>query len=408
MLTPENLNSFLALGYFLDYKENKFLPLFQVDTKIYKRFNLIELTEIGSKILLEVFSEHFKQNSKHLVPLSGGYDSRAIIGGLLKFTDSSNIKTFTYGVPGSYDFEIGKNISKMYGLDHIAINFQSQHFTMDMLLDAAKRFRRQTMLFFHPDYRHLEEMFADYNYWSGFLGGEAAGAHFPKWEEKEMDIDFIKRRFLKNNSYVRSVYLSNEPLENLTTLLNSDYTNIDNLTRYEKIDFFNRQTKYIAPHVCPDGFKIITPFSSSTWLNFICSIPRDYRRDLILYKKILLYTFPELFMLPTKNRFGLSLGASEFAFLIKRIEHKLLYYSGFKKTVQTKKVNYFDINDFIRNNKSMKEIIIESLRKLKGRNLVPWIDLDLLLNKHLFYKANYGDALQVLASLEIILSSKER
>jgi hypothetical protein len=45
--------------------------------------------------------------------------------------------------------------------------------------------------------------------------------------------------------------------------------------------------------------------------------------------------------------------------------------------------------------------------KLKERSIVPWINLDHLLDDHLSGKANYGDALQVLASLEIILTSKE-
>lgn len=403
MLTT-NLNSFLTLGYFLDYKE-KIIPVPQIDVSKYSDLSLQELTETGSEILLDVFSESVKAGSKHLIPLSGGLDSRAILGGLLRFTSADNIKTFTYGVPGTFDFELGRSISKMSGVENFSLNFNTFRFSTEMLLDAARRFRGQTMLFFHPDHRELNEMFPDHYYWTGFFGDVASGDGYRTPAKNIIDERSIKLKFLENNRYVHSVYLANEPLDSLFSLLDGGKVDINNIGLYEKLDIFDRQAKYIAPHKCPDGFQIIAPYLSLKWLNFIMSVPGRFRKGGFLYHRILLHTFPDMFKQPTRNNSGLSLEANGFEVFMRRFYMKFLYYAGGKRSVQLRTTNYFDLNDFIRNNLSLKKIIVDSIEGLKNRDLVPWIDLDKLLNKHMTGKANYGDALQVLASLELILTS---
>jgi hypothetical protein len=120
----------------------------------------------------------------------------------------------------------------------------------------------------------------------------------------------------------------------------------------------------------------------------------------------LLHTFPELFSLPTRNNYGLSLKASEVEILLKKIQSKLLYYTGNRKYVQLLNTNYFNINEFIRTNPALRTIIPETIGQLKRRNILPWLDLDQITNDHMAGKADYGDALQVLASLELILRAK--
>jgi len=407
MVTTQNLNSFLLFGYFLDYKGTGLVSAPQTDINKYKDCSLNELIEIGSDLIIEIFKDEFVPNSQHLIPLSGGYDSRAILAGLLKFTESRNIKTYTYGIPGSYDFDIARKIAKLYGLHHYEIDFEKHNFTLDSLLDASKRFRHQTLLFFHPDYISIKEMFGDHMYWSGFLGGSFNGTlRSLKWSTPDTDKQLIKERFLKDNLYVQSVFLSSEPMENLTVLLDGCDINIDNLNLYEKLDLFNRQAKYTGPHVCPEGFNMIIPFGSSKWQNFICSIPVKFKIDMILYKKILLNTFPELFSLPTKNELGFALGSSNLVQFLKKAEYKLISYLGMKSYVMRKRGNYFDINWFIRNNKNMKEIVINALENLKKRNIVPWVDFEMLTSRHFREEADYGDALQTLASLELNLTSR--
>jgi asparagine synthetase B (glutamine-hydrolysing) len=85
--------------------------------------------------------------------LSGGLDSRTLLGGLLKFTSADNIKTFTYGLPGTFDFEIGRDISKRFGVQNFSLNFNDVEFS-GHAARSAKRYRGQTM-HFSPDHRSL-------------------------------------------------------------------------------------------------------------------------------------------------------------------------------------------------------------------------------------------------------------
>ncbi len=406
MLTLNNLNSFLTLGYFLDYKEIRFIPVPQIDTGKYSGLSEAELIEAGSKILLEVLSASFKPGSKNFVPLSGGLDSRTLLGGLLKFTGTENIKTFTYGLPGTFDFELGRDVSGRFGVQNVSLNFNDVEFSVDMLLDAARRFRGQTMLFFHPDHRKLNDIFPDHHYWTGFFGDVAGGDGYRQIDSDKMDKETVKLKFLQNNQYVHSVRLASEPIESLIPLLEGLDITINNVSSYDKLDIYDRQAKYIAPHKCPGGFMMVAPFLAPDWLNFIMSVPRRFRKEGYLYHRILLHTFPELFSLPTRNNYGLSLKASEFEILLKKIQTKLLYYTGNRKYVQLLTTNYYNINDFIRRNAALRSIVPEMIGCLKQRNIVPWLDLDKITNDHMAGRADYGDALQVLASLELILKAK--
>jgi hypothetical protein len=406
MLTKNNLNSFLTLGYFLDYKEIRFIPVPQIDTGKYSGLSEAELIETGSKILLDVLSANFKNGSKNFVPLSGGLDSRTLLGGLLKFTSTDNIKTFTYGLPGTFDFEIGRDVSKRFGVQNFSLNFNDVEFSVDMLIDAAKRFRGQTMLFFHPDHRKLNEMFPDHYYWTGFFGDVASGDGYRQIDSRNMNEETVKLRFLQNNQYVHSIQLASEPVESLIPLLEGMDININNISTYDKLDIYDRQAKYIAPHKCPDGFRMVAPFLTPDWLNFIMSVPVRFRKKGYLYHRILLYTFPELFSLPTRNNYGLSLKAGEFEIFLKKIQTKLLYYTGNRKYIQLLNTNYFNINEFIRTNTALRAIVPEAINRLKRRNILQWLDLDRITNDHMAGRADYGDALQVLASLELILETK--
>ena len=249
--------------------------------------------------------------------------------------------------------------------------------------------------------------YGNHRYWSGFIGGEAAGSHFPIWENNDLSLEFIKSKFIEKNRYVKSINLTSKPEYNFDSLLSGDEYHIKNLSRYEKIDFFNRQTKYIAPHIMPKGFDIIAPFASKEWMEFICSIPQKYRVNIYMYENILLEIFPKLFGLPTKNKLGLSLDATKMEYFLKRFEYKFFSMTGFNKKRETKIKNYFDFGYKIRNDKNLKSIVLDNIYDLKKRKITAWIDFAKIIDSHLNGTADHADALQVLSSLEINLKAKE-
>ena len=76
----------------------------------------------GVKIFKETIGNQLASSGRgavHILPMSGGLDFRAVLGGLLEHIPSSQIVTVTYGIPGTWDFEIAKMISRKFGIQHV-------------------------------------------------------------------------------------------------------------------------------------------------------------------------------------------------------------------------------------------------------------------------------------------------
>lgn len=395
-----NLNSFLEFGYFLDYKN----PLYKIDfsntnKKQYVEYTEEELINEGIMCWEKTIEKKFNLNDKHVVPLSGGVDSRAILATLLKFTEAKNIYTFTYGTPGTLDYDIGNEIAKKAGTNHHKLPLTEYDYKLDDLIDISKRIDHQTMLFLHGPVDIIDKEFKDSNVWSGTIIDVFFGRHAHSKKANNWD-DAILNSF-KENQYVKS-----------TKLTNCDYSDYKNLVEYDArfedvfekehiIDLMNRQIKFIAPHVLMNGLKYTVLFNSEL-SDFANSIPTKYREDQYLYKKMFTKAYPELFSMRTKSNYGLSLDASSLSVFYKRVQDKMLTTVGFNNN---QGVNYLDFDDNIRNKKDLKSIISSNVLDLKKRDIIDWIDIENILNSHLSSKGNFADALIVLASLEIHLKS---
>lgn len=398
-----DLNTFLKLGYYLDYVNPRIsFDYSKIDKSKYISYDERELVTEGSRILLNAISKKFKINQKHVVPLSGGLDSRAILAGLLMNTEAKNIKTYTFGTPGTLDYNIGNYIAKELGTDHINFPLINLKYNTEELIEISEKFDHQTVLFHHPPIKELEKMYGDSIFWSGYMGDPIAGSHLPNKEGDGIKDELIQ--FINRNTFVKSINLNspNYKINDSFKLIDYDFEDIDKLTLSEKIDFDNRQLKYVAPHVLMKGNNFALPFLDKDWFNFMLSIDNKYRRNEYLYKKILLESFPFEFSLKTKSNYGLPLSASNIEVFIKRTCSKMNRILNGKNI----NINYLDFNREIRENKTMRKTIQENLRDLERRKIVSWLDLNKIWQDHINKSANYADAIMVLCSLEIQMKAK--
>lgn len=392
----KNINSFLQLGYFLDYKNpNLSFDFSGVDKEKYAGATEQELIEEGSRLWLEAISASFRSNEKHLVPISGGLDSRAVLAGLLKHTDAKNIHTYTFGTPKTLDYEVGSYVAKKTSTKHTNFDLTQYQYTQEELEDISTRIDRQTILFHHPPVWQLDKEYKELELWSGFMGDPIAGSKLDTSLNKAEEIN----KYLKSNLYTKS--LSFGELNELAEIVEPAILDCNVLTPLEEIDFINRQLKFIAPHVLIDGFDYKLPFLNKDFFGFMLSIPNKYREGQYLYKEILLHTFPKEFSWKTKTNLGLPLRASPACHFFKKVENKIAHTMRLK----SKSINYLDFNYHIRNKPDLRAIISANVMDLKKRDIVNWIDPEKILNIHLSGKANYADALIVLASLEIHLKT---
>ncbi|MFW6015712.1 MAG: asparagine synthase-related protein [bacterium] len=407
MFSNANLNSFLKLGYFLNYKNPTYSFDFSNVNKLkYKDYTEEELIKIGSVIWMKAVTNRFNNKRNHVVPISGGLDSRAILAGLLECTEAKNISTYTFGTPGTLDYDIGNYVAEKMGTMHMKFSLTEYEYNVDELIDISSKVDHQTVLFHHPPVQQIESMFGKSLYWSGFMGGELAGSHLEQRIFEE--VREAKSNFVSRNTYVKKINISNSTDSEIYHLIEDPNYATENLALEEQLDFQNRQLKFIAPHVLMQGFNYIIPFLDQEWMDFILSVERKYRYNQYLYKKILSRTFPKAFSYKTKSHYGLPLSAGEFRVFMQRAKDKVQNIVSLKNSMSKRRnLNYIDFNYGIRSRNDLNKVVYENIMDLKKRKVVEWIDIDEIWKNHIKYNRDLAKALIILTSLEIHYKAKE-
>lgn len=389
MVNLINLNSFLKFGYFLDYKNpNIKLDFSGIDKEKYKDTSEKELIDIGIKLWKEAVQKQFNPNEKHVVPLSGGLDSRVILATLLEFTEAKNIFTYTFGTPRTLDYDIGNFIANKMGTNHTKFPLTEYQYSNEEEIDISKRSDHQAILFHHAPIWEIDKLYKNKIIWSGFLGDTIGGSHSIIF--KNCKLVESKTNFLYRNIFVKSMELSNIIDKKYLDLI--EYNNL-NINIEETINLINGEIKSVAPYLLVDGFDYKLPHIDKDYLGFMLSLDNKYRDKQDLYKKILIKLNKNLFKIKSKDRY-LSIP--------QKISRKVINFLNINKNSQ---INYLDFNNKIKHKKDLYDVINNNIMDLKKRKIVDWIDIDSIWQRHISKKANHADALLVLASLEIHLKA---
>ena len=182
-MSPEELliRGYLRFGYFMNYREERIpIDYSRVDKQRYEGASFDELVRIGVQLLNATFEKLLIHRRQNVVPLSGGLDSRLVLGALREHVDPKDIHTFTFGVPGSYDYEIGNAVAKELGTRHVAMPLNTESYSVDDEIEAARRTDYQGILFHHPPLWKLDRLYAGGLYWSGYVGDAVAGSYLKR------------------------------------------------------------------------------------------------------------------------------------------------------------------------------------------------------------------------------------
>ncbi|WP_156854438.1 asparagine synthase-related protein [Oceanobacillus sp. AG] len=400
----QKLLDFLQFGYTMDYQNNDYqIDFAGVDKKLYKDLSYDEVESLAYNKFIGAIEKNFNTNSKHIVPLSGGLDSRAILAALMEFTEVNNINTYTFGTPKTLDYEIGKNIANRIGTIHYNYPLTEYNYNLKELMDISKRVDNQTVLFHHPPIKDIKENFQDGIIWSGFFGDPLVGSRF---QQKKTSYHESLEMFIKNNTYQNKINLL--PNKYDRNAIKIDFDEHIEVTPYEKIDYLNRQLKFIAPHVLMKGFNYRTPFLDRDLFNFFLSIDNKYRLNQTLYVDMLLNRFPKLFSFPTKNSLGLPIKTSQSRVFLRKLS--IRFKNSLNKVMPVflnSNINYANFKYGFRERKDLKTLAIEQINDLKNRDIITWTDPLEPLNLHLKNKDDYSKALILLISLEIHLKTLE-
>ncbi len=401
------VNSYLKLGYFIDYDRRTYpIDFSRIDASLYEKMDEDELVRLGTEKLRQTFREQFVSGAEHVIPLSGGLDSRLILGALLELTEAKNIHTCTFGVPGTYDYDIGCQVGRHMGTRQSALPLNGFSYHEDELMNRAHRMHRQVNVFQCPPLWHMDRLFKGSLIWSGYIGDLVAGSHLPK--EPAPTLAKVRANYLQKRSMVSSMKLDRSTIEDLLPHLTGGDEDTSLMTREEHLMFEEAVRKFTAPIVLLDGYTYKTPFINTPWFDFMMSVPRQYREGEYLLIKIAQHMFPDLFGLPTKTSYGAPLGARKEYVLFTRGTNKL------RKMVRRKfpslaypPMLYDDFDERFRERNDLGEIGRRNLADLAKRGIVDWLNLDDIWHRHTQRLGNYGDAIKALVSLEIVLKAEE-
>ncbi|MBV5327330.1 MAG: asparagine synthase [Chlorobium sp.] len=342
-----------------------------------------------------------------VVPISGGLDSRAVLGELLKHFSAKSIATYTFGTPGTWDYEIGNSVAKQAGTNHVSYDLQEYSFTQERLENRALLSNGATDLFTLAPLDYIARDFSTEGtvIWSGFMGDPSVGSHIPdpdllaKWEDNYC---LNKERYAKNVE-LEKYLASGSNLELFVSLPKVPDNSV--LFAEELWDFQNRQMRYVIPQVLPEGHSYALPFLDKSWLQFALNLPLNWRKGQKFYKQMLCEAYPGLFSLPVKNNMGLPLGAPSWIVAMSRTLNvasspvsKL-----FRGKTLNKNINYIDFESAIRDRPDVKSVVENNIIDLKKRGLIKKDFIEKLWRQHQCKSENCSRALTLLASLELLL-----
>ncbi len=407
MVDEINIQSFLRLGYFIDFDEVwQPIDFSRIDTQAYADADTEDLIRLGIEKFRDSIDALFDANGDHVVPISGGFDSRLILGALLERTAAKNVQTYTFGVPGCYDFELGSQIAQVVGTRHHAFSFPHLNYHRDELLDVANRTGRQAVLFHHPPVWTLDRLLAGADIWSGYVGDAVVGSHLH--DPPSATLDEAKRVHLRGRTFVRSTKLYRAEENEFVPRMGGGRQDPRQLSWDEQVLFDEAVAKFTAPLVLFKGFRYLTPLINSPWMDFMFSVPAKHRLGERLMLQIARRAYTTLFDLPSKNRLGHGFAASDRRVRLKfwtNRARKLAH--QFFPAVNYPNHQYNDFNEALRSSPTARSLVQGCISDLRRRGVIDWIDVDSLWQRHDARVANHADALIVLASLELVLCARE-
>jgi hypothetical protein len=249
-----------------------------------------------------------------LLPLSGGFDSRLILAFLLEMIPASRIIAYTYGEPGTYDYEIAKRIVKIFGISHLQYPLNLDYFTIPELTQNCLDADGQINFVLEAPIRVYDEVLQHGTLTlSGNLGNRVMGDRIHP--EKNATLTDKHDIFYLENT-CKDPHVINM-VKNTDLIEDSFYFPIhepSHLTLAERWNYINPITKYVNYCVYKRRVQTqyISPFADFHLFNFMNALPREWRDDAYFYRDFFIHWYPKYAAIPNSDFRGAPLNAGPF------------------------------------------------------------------------------------------------
>jgi hypothetical protein len=355
------------------------------------------------ELVLNSVEKKFNSSKDNIVPISGGMDSRIILAALCEMTETSNIQTYTFGVPGALDFDIANSIAKHLGTKHVNFDAADTEYTVDGLIRAAIATDANTEIF-HP---LVLNRVADYygeqaEYWSGYAGDLVGGGFSSKLGLSE------PKESLKKYEQ-RGIHFGDHNHSELTKQITTSNKMYGYVSDVEACFWENHVERYTGHHIFRNDMKIHAPMVSAEFLKYFFTLPSDLRMGKSHFNDCFSSIFQNVFQFPTVDygyKYSSRSNVNHWAF-------KAAHYAraiGWRispKLIPHPSTAYLDLRNLINSRRDVRTCVDTLLSDLKQRNIIDNDKMKMMLNMHRSDKFDYTKDIINLASLEAILKASE-
>lgn len=370
------------------------------------------INELG-RLWLQAVERRMQGNRKIGAFLSGGLDSRAIVSAINP--QYFPIHTLTFGKKDCDDCIFAKGVCDKLGLKHHFVEM-----TAERWFSGIKRTVWITEGHLNVVHQHswdaidrMKEL-VDINL-NGFAGDLIIGGSY-------LSDDFIK--ILNIEEYTNDVFKKmNEGNINSLDLSESlsavargslDIEINKEIKMIEGSDYFFlnervRRFTLLGTIALQTKIENRKPFYDNDFIEFVYSLPNEFRFDHYIYKKMLLKFFPQTFKEIPWQKTGVPIGSSK----IKIKWHSLYRTFGsftnkimnnFNLSLKSKdNTNYTDYNNWMRENKEVKKYIFDTLLSEKSKSKCYFKPgfIEKLIEDHMSGKKDYAQILGLLLTFEL-------
>ena len=285
-----------------------------------------ELVDDAAEALINSFKMRLNKNKEYYIGLSGGLDSRILLGAAKKAEISSkNLIAYTYGVPNFQEADIAQLLAAKRGMKHIKIELLPKDyikFANDGLSVSAG-----SSIFKHGIHVHMYNQLSRLNNTKGLLLGSAldllaGGTHSPKelYSIKnksyllDMYTNLTQKGDIKNyltyninkkdfQSLCREKKVSKKALNDTRDLLAYSLEQIEGEDAVDINDALAFEIRikrwYNANLVYPQlSNNLILPTYDTNFINAIKKVPSYHRKNSLFRIKLLKALAPDLLEIP--------------------------------------------------------------------------------------------------------------
>lgn len=434
IVDDHSVTDLFAFGYILEnrtlFKDINVLPpasiLEFIDGKVsikkywdfdfnreYKNYNEKYYIDNLSKTIRHAVERQIIGNHKLGALLSGGLDSRTIIGFVRDFKKENEVHTFTYGKKNCNDAKFAQVISERIGTIHhyyefrpddIISNAEEVVYKTDGMLNILNAPRMQT-------YRDIAR-FSNVIF-HGWIGDTTNGDFFdPNIDSNNDNLNIFKRlcplsadlKNLFNKSYYPIVEQSLNTSKKYILKTGNNIKLPSNRLIYYNLKERQRRLISVGFIYMRNYLESRTPFSDNDYIDFSTNTPSSLKINKNLYKKMILDTFPKFLDIPNANGCDLKKSYYQIKILqmsklgINKISNKI-----FGKGLFSNDGSLDDYADWMRTNKKLKDYIIGILldKRTLERHYFNQEYIKKILTDHMKRKKDHTMLIGMLLTFEL-------